>query len=101
MNILLHLGHGDTVGVSGNVHIHSMVANAAQGLNTLPKLICHTFWGPSEVASILVSFNAAVDSKTSLMVIQKFNYLRAQLQGDMSRVVSNIAEREIQLIFTN
>ena len=37
-----------------------------------------TFWD---------SFNAAVHSNASLTGVQKFNYLRAQLQGDAARVV--------------
>ena len=37
-----------------------------------------TFWD---------SFNAAVHSNTTLTGVQKFNYLRAQLQGDAARVV--------------
>ena len=34
------------------------------------------------------SFNAAVHTNTNLTGVQKFNYLRAQLQGDAARVVA-------------
>jgi len=38
-----------------------------------------TFWD---------SFDAAVHSNAGLSVVQKFNYLRAQLHGDAARVVA-------------
>ena len=41
-------------------------------------LMWQTFWD---------SFNAAVHTNTNLTGVQRFNYLRAQLQGDAARVV--------------
>ena len=38
-----------------------------------------TFWD---------SFNAAVHTNTNLTGVKRFNYLRAQLQGDAARVVA-------------
>ena len=40
------------------------------------------------MADLWDSFSAAVDSNPCLTGIQKFNYLRAQLKGDASRVIS-------------
>ena len=39
------------------------------------------------MANIWDSFNTTIHSSTNLTGVQKFNYLRAQLQGDAARVV--------------
>ena len=79
---------GDTSGVSENTHIHGTVANVAQGVSRLPKINLPYFSGdPLMWQTFWDSFNAAVHSNTSLTGVQKFNYLRAQLQGDAARVI--------------
>ena len=58
-------------------------------VSRLPKLSLPYFSGdPLAWQTFWDSFDAAVNSNTSLMGVQKFNYLRAQLQGDAARVVT-------------
>ena len=77
-----------TVGVSENTHIHGTVADVAQGVSRLPKLNLPYFSGdPLMWQTFMDSFNATVHSNTSLAGVQKFNYRRAQLQGDATKVV--------------
>ena len=79
---------GDTRGVSENAHIHGTVTTVAQGVSRLPKLNLPYFSGdPLMWQTFWDSFNAAVHSNANLTGVQKFNYLRAQLQGDAARVV--------------
>ena len=55
----------------------------------LPKLSLPTFDGnPLEWQIFWDSFSAAVDSHSNLTGVQKFNYLRTQLQGDVLCVIS-------------
>ncbi|XP_065918727.1 uncharacterized protein [Dysidea avara] len=69
--------------------LHSDTSSAAQTYTRLPKLPLPTFDGnPLQWQTFWDSFSAAVDSNPCLTGIQKFNYLRAQLKGDASRVIS-------------
>ena len=62
-----------------------------QATSRLPKLILPTFSGdPLSWQTFWDSFSAAVDSSPSLGAIQKFNYLRAQLQGDAARTIAGL-----------
>lgn len=55
----------------------------------LPKLTLPTFSGdPLEWLTFWDSFNAAVNTNTSLGGVEKFNYLRAQLRGEAERAVA-------------
>ena len=54
-----------------------------------PNSACHIFQEvPITWQTFWDSFDAAVHSNASLTVVQKLNYLRAQLQGDAARVVT-------------
>ena len=58
-------------------------------ISRLPKLSLPFFSGdPLTWQTFWDSFDAAVNSNASLTGVQKFNYLRAQLQGDAARVVT-------------
>ena len=62
----------------------------------LPKLHLPSFDGsPLQWQMFWDSFSAAVDSNPCLTGIQKLNYLRAQLQGDASRVISGFPLSDI------
>lgn len=55
----------------------------------LPKLDLPTFDGnPLQWQTYWESFSTAVDTNPCLTGVQKLNYLRTQLQGDASRVIS-------------
>ena len=57
----------------------------------LPKLHLPTFDGnPLQWQTFWDSFCATVDTNPCLTGIQKFNYLRSQLQGDALRVISGL-----------
>ena len=57
----------------------------------LPKLELPTFSGnPLSWQSFWDSFDAAVNSNPTLSTIHKFNYLKAQLQGDAARVIAGL-----------
>ena len=62
-----------------------------QATSRLPKLTLPIFSGdPLSWQTFWDSFSAAVDSSPSLGAIQKFNYLRAQLQGDAARTIAGL-----------
>ena len=62
----------------------------------LPKLELPTFSGdPLNWQSFWDSFEAAVNSNPTLSPIYKFNYLKAQLQGDAARVISGLPLTEL------
>ena len=57
----------------------------------LPKLPLPTFFGDSLTWQIFWdSFYTAIDANPNLSGLQKFNYLKAQLQGDVARAVSGL-----------
>ena len=63
--------------------------NRAPSVSRLPKLSLPTFSGePLSWQTFWDSFSAAVDSNHTLSGVQKFNYLRAQLQGDAARAIA-------------
>ena len=67
----------------------STSSSTVQNVSRLPKLILPTFDGnPLYWQSFWDSYRAAVHDNSSLSDIQKFNYLRAQLLGDVSRSVA-------------
>ena len=58
-------------------------------VSRLPKLSLPTFRGePLSWQTFWDSFSAAVDLNPTLSGVQKFNYLRAQLQGEAARAVA-------------
>ena len=62
----------------------------------LPKLTLPTFSGdPLTWQTFWDSFHAAIHANTSLSGIQKFNYLKAQLQGDAARAVDGLPLSEM------
>ena len=62
----------------------------------LPKLILPTFLGDSLTWQMFWdSFNAAIHANPSLSEIQKFNYLKAQLQGDAARTIEGLPLTEM------
>lgn len=62
----------------------------------LPKLTLSTFSGdPLTWQSFWDSFYAAIYANTSLSGIQKFNYLKAQLQGDAARAIDDLPLSEL------
>jgi len=64
----------------------------------LPKLHLPTFDGNPLQWWTFWNFSAAVDSNPYLTGIQKFNYLRAQLQGGASYVISGFPMSDINYI---
>ena len=57
-------------------------------VSCLPKLSLPNFSGdPLLWQTFWDSFNAAVNNNPSLSKVQKFSYLRAQLQGDAARTI--------------
>ena len=63
--------------------------NTALSVSRLPKLSLPTFSGePLSWQTFWDSFSAAVHSNYTLSGVQKFNYLRAQLQGDAARAIA-------------
>ncbi|XP_065891235.1 mucin-17-like [Dysidea avara] len=72
----------------------------SQSLNSrLPKLTLPVFSGdPLNWKTFWDSFNAAVHTNSALGCIQKFNYLKAQLQGDAARAIAGLplTERNYQ-----
>lgn len=60
-------------------------------VNRLPKLTLPIFSGdPLTWQSFWDSFDAAVHSNPTLNPVQKFNYLRSQLQGDAARTIAGL-----------
>ena len=85
--------HSDTASAapvsSHTSYVNEHTRGMHQTYTRLPKLPLPTFDGnPLQWQTFWDSFSAAVDSNLYLMGIQKFNYLRAQLKGDASRVIS-------------
>ena len=76
------------------------VYTSSQSLNSrLPKLTLPVFSGdPLNWQTFWDSFNAAVHTNPALGCIQKFNYLKAQLQGDAARAIAGLplTERNYQ-----
>ena len=70
----------------------SHVYTSSQSLNSrLPKLTLPVFSGdPLKWQTFWDSFNAAVHTNPALGCIQKFNYLKAQLQGDAARAIAGL-----------
>ena len=69
---------------------HTRVTTSSAHQNArLPKLTLPTFNGePLQWETFWDSFDAAVNSNTGLSDVQKFNYLRAQVHGDATRVIA-------------
>ena len=68
----------------------------------LPKLELPTFSGdPLNWQSFWDSFEAAVNSNPTLSPIHKFNYLKAQLQGDAARAISDLPLTELNYTVNN
>ena len=69
-----------------SVQIHD---SATLSVSRLPKLNLPIFSGePLSWQTFWDSFSAAVDSNHSLSGVQKFNYLKAQIQGDTARAIA-------------
>ena len=67
---------------------HSSITGQSS-VSRLPKLSLPTFTGnPLSWQTFYDSFSAAVDSSPTLSGVQKFSYLRAQLQGEAARAVA-------------
>ena len=65
--------------------------STTQTHSRLPKLTLPTFNGnPLQWQTFWDSFTAAVDANSGLSLVQKFSYLRAQLQGDAARAISGL-----------
>ena len=76
-----------TVTVSDSMHRTTDTPH--QNISRLPKLNLPYFSGdPLVWQPFWDSFEAAINSNSSLTGVQKFNYLRAQLQGDAARVIA-------------
>ncbi|XP_065886666.1 uncharacterized protein [Dysidea avara] len=74
-----------------HVHVSLQSANSR-----LPKLTLPTFSGdPLSWQTFWDSFNAAVHTNPALGGIQKFNYLKAQLQGDAARAIAGLPLTEL------
>ena len=68
---------------------HRTTDTPHQNISRLPKLSLPFFSGdPLMWQTFWDSFNAAVHTNTNLTGVKRFNYLRAQLQGDAARVVA-------------
>ena len=66
-----------------------VISSSSYATSRLPKLSIPTFTGnPLTWQSFWDCFDSAVNSNPVLSNIQKLSYLRAQLQGDASRVVA-------------
>ena len=66
-----------------------MASQSSHSVSRLPKLSLPTFSGdPLSWQTFWDCFSAAVDSSPVLSGVQKFNYLRTQLQGEAARVVA-------------
>ena len=67
----------------------SMASQSSHSVNRLPKLSLPTFSGdPLSWQTFWDCFSAAVDSSPVLSGVQKFNYVRAQLQGEAARAMA-------------
>ena len=71
--------------------VHNGGQSVGQFVSRLPKLTLPTFGGdPLQFQTFWDSFAAAVHNDNSLIGVQKFHYLRAQLLGDASNVIDNL-----------
>ena len=71
-------------------------ASSQFAMSHLPKLILPTFSGdPLNWQTFWDSFKAAIHANPSLSRIQKFNYLKAQLQGDAARTIAGLPLTEM------
>lgn len=69
----------------------SSAATRREPVSCLPKLSLPNFSGdPLTWQGFQDSFDAAVHNNPSLDGVQKFNYLRAQLEGDAARVIAGL-----------
>ena len=75
----------------GVIHTTTAVGGRSQShFDTcrLPKLTLPTFSGnPLHWLTFWDSFQAAIDFNPNLSGVQKFNYLKAQLDGDAARTI--------------
>ena len=89
-------GHTAAAGVVSNSLPHTHVARnvgqfVGQFVSRLPKLTLPTFSGePLQFQTFWDSFVAAIHNDEGLTGVQKFHYLRAQLQGDAYNVIDNL-----------
>lgn len=68
-----------------------LTISTTQAHSRLPKLTLPTFnENPLRWQTFWDSFTAAVDFNSGLSLIQKFSYLRAQLQGDTAHAISGL-----------
>ena len=73
---------------SSSSHV-SMASQSSHSVSRLPKLSLPTFSGdPLSWQTFWDCFSAAEDSSPVLSGVQKFNYSRAQLQGEAARAVA-------------
>ena len=85
------VSHGLVYSVAGVTPTieHTTIPSASHATSRLPKLSIPTFTGdPLNWQSFWDCFDSAVNSNPTLSNVQKLSYLRAQLQGDASRVVA-------------
>ena len=76
-------------GVSPTSEHTTVITSASHATSRLPKLSIPTFTGdPLNWQLLWDCFDSAVNSNPTLSNVQKLSYLRAQLQGDVSRVVA-------------
>ena len=83
--------HGPIYSVAGVTPTteHTTLTSSSYATSRLPKLSIPTFTGdPLNWQSFWDCFDSAVNSNPTLSNVQKLSYLRAQLQGDASRVVA-------------
>ena len=74
---------------TANQAIDTSQSRDTHNFSRLPKLTLPTFNGSAlQWQTFWDSFTAGVDSNPNLSNIQKFAYLRAQLEGDAARVIS-------------
>ena len=80
---------------AANVHVSTNVPHTSdsvrvpQAVTRLPKQSLPIFAGdPLQWQGFWDSFNAAVNANPGLTGVQKFTYLRAQVQGDAARVIA-------------
>ena len=76
-------------GITPTTEHTTVVSSSSYTTSRLPKLSIPTFTGdPLTWQSFWDCFDSAVNSNPVLSDVQKLSYLRAQLQGDASRVVA-------------
>ena len=76
-----------------------IVSTHPQNTSRLPKPTLPTFSGdPLTWQTFWDSFEAAVDFNPTLSSVQKFNYLKAQLQADASRTIAGLPLTEANYI---